>query len=148
MGREGLEELAHQFGVEGADLLGRELDAEHEKGAARNIERATAQRLVHWRIGMAITDDAAPLSQSLGHRLTKGNRRIFNRVMLVDVQVALDPAPDVDQRMAAELFDHVIEKSDPGRYVILAGAIEIDLDRDVGFVRFPGDSGGAHGLRL
>jgi hypothetical protein len=35
--------------------------------------------------------------------------------------------------MAAELFDHVIEKPDAGRHLIGAGAIEIDGNRDPGF---------------
>jgi hypothetical protein len=60
-------------------------------------------------------------------------------VVLVDVEVALDVTLYVDQRMAAELFDHVIEEADPGGNVIGAGAIEIDLDGNVGLVRFAGD---------
>ena len=68
--------------------------------------------------------------------------------MLIDVEVARNPAGHVDQRMAAELFDHMIEKADPGRHVIAPGAVEIDLDRNVGFVSRAFYSGAAHGLRL
>ena len=40
---------------------------------------------------------------------------------------------DVDQRMARQLFQHVVEKADAGLHVIGARAIEIDGDGNLGF---------------
>ena len=60
-------------------------------------------------------------------------RAVLGGVVLVDMQVAVDLHRHVDQRMARELFDHVIEKADPGRNVVGAGPVEIDLDEDPGF---------------
>src|SRR5271157_3616852 len=41
---EGLEELAHQRGVEGADPLGREFDVKDEERPARHVERDPGER--------------------------------------------------------------------------------------------------------
>ena len=73
--------------------------------------------------------------------------------MLVDVQVALDVAGDVDQRMAAELLYHMIKEPYAGRHIIGAGAIKVDLNPNVGLVSLAGDfakpaGGGAHNARL
>ena len=69
-------------------------------------------------------------------------------MVLVDVQVALDLERHVDQRVAAELFDHVVEEADPGGDVICAGPVEADLDENAGFRRVPLDPSGAHGAAL
>ena len=47
------------------------------------------------------------------------------------------PHFQVNQRMAGELFEHVIEKSDPGVHIINPGAVEIHLDGDIGFLGRP-----------
>jgi hypothetical protein len=46
--------------------------------------------------------------------------------------------------VARELLDHVIEEADASRNLELAGAIEVHLDGNVGFVRLAGYPGGAH----
>jgi hypothetical protein len=46
--------------------------------------------------------------------MADGNRAVLGRVVLVDVEVAVDPAGNVDERMARELLDHVIEEADTG----------------------------------
>ncbi len=53
-------------------------------------------------------------------------------------------AGGVNQRVAAELLDHVVEKTDPGVHIERAGAIEVNHNLDVGFVRGAGNRSGAH----
>jgi hypothetical protein len=48
------------------------------------------------------------------------------RVVVVDVQVALGAQRDVDQAVAAELLQHVVEEADAGVDVVDAGAVEVD----------------------
>jgi hypothetical protein len=57
--------------------------------------------------------------------------------MLVDMQVALAVYPEVDQRMAGELLQHVIEEADAGRNRISACAVQIDGDDNRRFRRSP-----------
>ena len=53
-----------------------------------------------------------------------------DRVVLVDMQVARGLHGDVEQGVAREQFEHVVEKADAGRDLGLAGAVEGELDRD------------------
>ena len=105
-----------------------------KKGLSRDIQRNASQRFIHRRIGRAIAPDAGLVAKRLRNRLTDRDGAVLGRVVLIDMQVARDPTRDVDQRMARELFDHVIEKADPGRDVISAGAIEVHFDDDVGLI--------------
>ena len=59
-------------------------------------------------------ENAALVAERAGNGLADCDRAVFGRVVLIDVEIALDVAGDVDQRVAAELLDHVIEKADPG----------------------------------
>lgn len=52
--------------------------------------------------------------------------------MLIGMKIAR--RADVDERVARELFQHMIEKADAGRDFGDAGAAEIDLDIDIGFL--------------
>src|SRR5262245_28821004 len=123
---EGLEPLTKQLGVHFADLRAGELDLPHQEGPARYVERDPGQRLVHWQIGRAIAGDARLVAERLGHRLAERDARILGGVVVVDMQVALGLQRDVDQRVARELLDHVIEETDPGLDVIRTRTVEID----------------------
>ena len=65
--------------------------------------------------------------------------------MLVDMEVALHLHRYVDQRMARQLFDHMVEETDSGGHRIVAGAVEVDGDRDIRFLGRALDGGGSHG---
>jgi uncharacterized protein len=53
----------------------------------------------------------------------------------------------VDERMTRQLFEHVIEKTDAGRNLIHAAAIEIDFDIYRRFARLAADGPCTHGRR-
>ena len=63
---EGLEELAHELGVELADLLGRKLGAKDEEGAAGHVERDAGQRLVHRQQAIGVAREAASCRRAPG----------------------------------------------------------------------------------
>ena len=77
-------------------------------------------------MAFAIAADAALVAQRLGQRLPKGDAAILDRVVVVDVQIALGAHGDVDQRVARQLVQHVVEEADPGLHVIKAGAVKVD----------------------
>jgi hypothetical protein len=69
---------------------------------------------------------------------------VLDGVMLVYMQVALGPDVQVDQRMARELFEHVVEEADAGLDVVQAGPVEVDGDVDRRLGGGAGNRGGAH----
>ena len=92
-----------------------------------------------------VAADAFLVAHRLGQCLTYGNSRILDRVVIVDMQITLCAHRHVDQRVAGQLVEHVIEEADAGLVVINPGAVEIDGDRDLGLGGLAGDVGCAHG---
>ncbi len=144
VGREGLEELADKFGVKTANPGGRHGDVPDQIGPGAEIKRGPHQGVIHRQQARAVAADTALVAQSLGQSLTKGDAGVFDRVVVVDVQVAGGTHFHVDQRMAGQLIQHVVKKFDAGLIVIGTSAVEVDLDSDIGFRGFSRDLGAAH----
>ena len=143
--RERLEELAYQLGIERPDLVPWELRAEHEERSSRDVDRRPRKRLVHRQHGVGIAGDAGALAQRLTKRLAEGDAGVLDRMVVVDMQVALRRDVHVDKRVACELVEHVVEEADAGRDRTLARAIEGDGDGDRRFLGLARDGRGAHG---
>ena len=69
-------------------------------------------------------------------------------MVLVDMEVALGADAEVDQGVAGDLLQHVVEEADAGGDFSRAGAVEVDGDRNVGFLGLARDRGAAHGGSL
>ncbi len=52
--------------------------------------------------------------RALAKRLADRDARILDRVMVVDMQIAIGLDVHVDQRMAGQLVEHMVEKADAG----------------------------------
>ena len=68
--------------------------------AAAEIERRRDQRLLHRQREVAVAADAGFVAQGLPQRLAEANADVFDRVVLVDVQVALGLDRQVEQPRA------------------------------------------------
>ena len=110
------------------------VDLPDEIGPVRGVERHAGQRLVHRDQRIAIALDAGALAQRLGHRLADGDAGILGGVVEVDMQIALRLHLEIDQAVARELLQHMVEKADAGRDLGTARAVEIDRDADLGFL--------------
>ena len=96
---------------------------ENKPRPPRNIERTARQRFIHRRIGMAIARNALFIAQRLQHSLANGNARIFSGVVLVDMQIADCFDLQVNQRMARELLQHMVQKANARRDLVKPRAI-------------------------
>ena len=103
-------------------------------GPVRGVERDPGQRLVHRDHGAAVARMPARSPSALRQRLAEHDAGVLGGVVVVDVQVALGAQRDVDQAVARELLQHVVEKADAGRDVVLAGAVELDGGGDPGLL--------------
>jgi len=61
--------------------------------------------------------------------------------MKIDMQIAFGAQRQVDQAVARELLQHVIEEADAGRDVARTGAVEIDGAADLRLTRDALDAG-------
>ena len=143
---QGLKELAHQLGVEIADLGAREFRSKTRNGRP---DRSTATRVKVSSIGRCTSAKRLmprAVAQRLPQSLAERDAGILDRVMRIDMQVALGRDLDVDQRMAGELLQHMIEKADAGRNLGHPRAVEIDADFEVRLLGLAGEEGVSHGL--
>ena len=92
-----------------------------------------------------IAGDAAMVPSACFTRLAERDADILGRVVIIDMEIALGLDRDVDERMAGQQVEHMIEEANAGRDVGHAGAVEIDRDLDLGLLGLALDGGLAHG---
>jgi hypothetical protein len=68
---------------------------------------------------------------------------ILDRVVAVDVQVALGLDSQVDRAVAGNLVEHMVEETDAGSQLRLAAAVEVDDHSDLRFSGIADDFGNA-----
>jgi hypothetical protein len=85
----------------------------------------------------SVTSDAALLAERLGKRLAKHDAAVLDRMVEINVEVALGAEFDIDQGVARQLLEHVVEKADAGRNVVGSGPVEVEARRDPRFLGLP-----------
>jgi hypothetical protein len=68
-------------------------------------------------------------------RFTEGDAEVLGRVVAVDFHVSLRFDLHVERAVPRELIDHVRQKRQRGIDRAQSGAVEIDLDPDIGLAR-------------
>ena len=109
------------FGVGNVDLKDQEVPA-------AQIERGGDQRLFHRQREVAVAADAGLVAQGLLQRLAEADAHVLDRVVLIDVQVALGLNVQVDRRVLGQQRQHVIEEADAGGDLRCARAVEVQLE--------------------
>lgn len=137
--------LTEQIDIEGADLCAGKRHVQFETGTTGEIDNDTRQRLIERHIGVAVTGHALFVADGFIDSLTERNTDIFDRVVRIDMQVALGFDVDIDQAVAGDLINHVIEERYAGVETRFTAAIEIDGYGDLRLQRVAGDSGGTCG---
>ncbi len=104
---------------------------------------AVDQRFFHWQGEVAVAADARFVAERLFQGLTKSDPNIFDGVVLIDVQIALCLHVQINRRVLRQQREHVVEEPDAGGNLALPGAIEIQLNANLGFSGFTIDGGSA-----
>ena len=141
---EALEELLHQVDVELADQRAGELDVVLEPRPSGKIDHHARQRLVQGHVGVAEAAHAGLVADRPGERLPQRDADVLDRVMRVDVQIALRLDVEVEHGVARHLLEHVLEKGQPGRELRLALAVDVEPHPNPGFPGVADDFGGTH----
>ena len=118
---------------------------EDEERPPRHVERDPGQGFVHRQQAVGVAGQAALVAERLGQRLAQGDADVLDRVVIVDVAVALGPNGEVDEGMTRQLIEHMIEKADAGRDVGNARPVEIEADLDARLLGLAYDCALAHG---
>ena len=142
---EAAKKFTEQIDIERTDLRAGKRHMQFETGATGEIDDDTRQRLIERHIGVAVTGHALLVADGFIDSLTERDADILDRVVCIDMQVAPGFDIDIDQAVAGDLIDHVIEERYAGVETRFAAAVEIDGDGDLRLQRVTGDSGGTCG---
>ena len=86
------------------------------------------------------------VADGVAQGLAERDADVLDRVVVVDVQVAGRLQAQVQQAVAGDVGQHVVEEADAGDDLAAAVAVEGDAQGDVGLGRPPRDLGLSRGL--
>jgi hypothetical protein len=91
--------------------------------------------------------DPATITQGLGECLTERNPYVLIGVMVVDMRISACRDLQIDQAMAADLMQHVIEKRHTCTGLTAAAAVKPEPNADIGLARNAVNLPSAHAFR-
>src|SRR5258705_101584 len=138
--RERAEEFLEQIEVEVGHARPRDRNAEDQKGSPRQIDRGRDERLVHRNGRSPVAHDPLLLTEGLPEGLTEDDAHVLHGVMLVDLDVALRVDREVHQAVLRPRLQHVAEERDRRLHLRGAGAVEVEVKRDLGLLRLAFDA--------
>ena len=102
-------------------------------GPAGAIQGHLDQSLIQGRYEMAEAMDAAAVAQGLGQGLADGDAHVLVAVVVINVGVARGTDLQIQQPVAGELVQHVIQKGHARGHLTAAGAIQVEGHPHIGF---------------
>jgi len=145
---EALEEFTGQINIEVADTLTREIHIEFQPRAPGKIDNHSRECLIERHIGVTITAQTFFIATSLGKCLPQRDADILHRMVRIDMQITLGLDRQIDEPMAGNLIEHVIEKRHTAIQTGLARTIQIEMHADLGFESVAADFCLPHGMTL
>src|SRR2546428_618956 len=133
--RERAEELLQEVAVEIGDAAARHRHAEDEERPPRDVHRGGDEGLVHRDRRGAEAHDALLVAERLFDRLTEHDADVLDRVVLIDLDVALCLDGEVHEPVLGERLQHVAEERDRRLDLRGAGAVEPQRERDLRLLR-------------
>ena len=126
-------EFLNQFSIKLPDLLGRELNSIHKRHATAQIDGGCDQRLFHWQRHVTVATDPLLIAQRLIKAATKTDPDVFDRVVMINVQIADRFDLQIEESVPSKQGEHMIEETNARGDLILSAAVEIDGKLDLRF---------------
>ena len=123
---DGRPEFLNQLSIELADLLRWELDPIHKRHATTQIDRRCDQRLFHRQRHVTVASDPLLVAQRLVEAAPQTDPDVFDRVVMIHVQIADGFDLQIEESMSSKQGQHVIEETNARGDFILSAAIQIN----------------------
>jgi len=114
-----------------------------EVEAPGEVDHRASQRLVHRHVGVAVAGDVGLVAQRFGKGLPQRDGDVFDRVVVVHVQIAVARHLQVEAAVLGEEVEHVVEEADAGVVLVGPRPVQRQADGDVGLAGRAADLGGA-----
>src|SRR5262245_34273796 len=128
---ERMPEMLGQLDGKRPDSVARVPDFINEVRAARQIDHGAGQRLVHRRVSRAVALYAFFVAERFGERPAQTDRRVLDRMAVINLQIALARDFEVEKPVAREQVEHVVEERNAGRDCAFSLPVEVELEMDV-----------------
>src|SRR5258708_6762098 len=102
-------EIVHQLSLEVADPLLADRDVVSEVRAPADIDNRGTDGLVKRHGGLAEALDSSAITERLSKRSAHDHPNVFDRVMVIDMQIATGLDLQVEESVAREALEHVVE---------------------------------------
>ena len=135
---ERLERVLDELERQAAGALAAERQVDDRVRPAADVDDGGRERLVHRHGALAEAGDPGPVAERLGERGAEDERDVLDRVVLVDLEVAVGVDRQVEQAVVGERAEQVVVEADAGVDAGVAGAVEPERDGDLGLVRWSG----------
>ena len=108
VGRHRAEELLREVGLESRDGGQRQLGSKQAKRAARDVDRADPEGLVHRHRRRPVAPDARAVTERAVERLPQRDADVLDGVVRAGLEIALRLDTQPEPGVAPERLDHVI----------------------------------------
>jgi len=134
--REALKKVFQKLHLEIANALGGDFRLHYAVRSPAQIDRGRRKGLVHGHKKISGTQNAAFGAERPLYGFAKGDADVFDRVVLVDVEIPARFDLQVKGTMARHKIEHMVEKADSRGDARFAAPIQIELQANVCLVRF------------
>jgi hypothetical protein len=128
VGREPLPKVFDQLAVEIPDFGRWHGRLENQKRSSTKIDRCCYERFLHGEDHMPISADSLFGAKRRRVRLPKANTDVFGCMVRVHLQITHCMHVEIDQRMASEQYEHVVEEAHTGIDLVLSATVQIELE--------------------
>src|SRR5690606_5977962 len=139
-----LEKFPCQVDIEATDVRAGKGYVVEQARATGEINHHPRKGFIQRHIGVPITAHAGLVSGCSGKGLTQCDADIFDRMVVVNVNITIAMDVEIDEAMPGDLVQHVVQKGYTGVDGLAARAIKIDGRSHAGFLGIAGNVSGTH----
>src|SRR5260370_42062523 len=137
---ERLHKIAHQHGLKLAHALLLYRDVVREVHAPADIDHRAAERLIERHDRVAKPPDTRTIAERLAKRAAHHDPDVLDRVMLVDMEIAARLDHQIEEAMAREALEHMVEERHAGMNFDAPRTVQRERHRDRRLARLALDS--------
>lgn len=141
--REALEKVLDELGLKIANAAGGNFGVHHAVSAAAQINGGGSEGIVHGHQEISGAQDAAFRTERLADCFAEGDANVFDRVVLIDVEVAFRGERQIESAVTSDEIEHVVEEANTSGDARFAATVEIEAESDVGLVGLAMDASDA-----
>lgn len=150
MNREFVQKLQRELRIVDAEFAHRlqRFATVNKVGPPREIDSHSGQNLVHRQRKRTVAENTCLIAECLSQGLAQDNRSVFDRMVAVDANVALEVELQIEHAVLDDMAEHVLEKWYRVNTRHAGVTVEIQLERNfcLGGFSFDGCNAG-HGLQ-